>query len=147
MRRRITSAWELEHIQRHLDELFELLTPVSHPPPAGWAPSLDLLETPEHFLVRIDVPGVGVDDIVISLCDRDVRIAGRKLPSQNVRNLRCHHMERGFGSFSLELRLPGPVEAAQAQATLRSGVLEVRLPRRDEPRPEIRAIPIANEDE
>jgi HSP20 family protein len=147
LRRRITSAWELEHIQRHLDELFELLGPVSHPPPAGWAPSVDLLETPGQFLVRVDVPGVAVDDLLISLRERDVRIAGRKLPGPNVRSWRCHHMERGFGSFSLELRLPGAVEASRAGATLRSGVLEVRLPRREEPVSGIQVIRITNEDE
>lgn len=147
MRRRVSSGWELELIQRHLDELLNLLAVPRGSTEAGFAPSVDLREDSERFVVKVDVPGVAASELVITLRQRELRIVGRKLPGkEQAAKGHCHHMERGFGPFSVEVLLPGPVRPDSARATLGAGVLEITLPRVRERRDSLYTIALTEEE-
>jgi HSP20 family protein len=147
VRRRISSGWELEQIQRHLDQLLDLLAMPREPGTGGWTPAVDLLEHQERYLVRVDLPGVAAGEIVVTLREQELRIAGRKLPNpERTQRRRCHQMERGFGSFAVEVMLPGPVRPAETRAHLRGGVLEIALPRLPERRHSTYTITVSDED-
>ncbi len=64
----------------------------------------------------------------------DLRPRG-DLPSHN-------RMERTSGSFYRRIPLPVEVEPQQVEATMTDGVLEVRIPRPAESKPEARKIPV-----
>lgn len=147
MRRRVTSGWELELIQRHLDELLRLLAAPRTPAESGFAPAVDLQQEAERYVVRVDLPGVAAAELAITLRQRELRIAGRKLPgNEQAAKGHCHHMERGFGSFSVEVLLPGPVRPDTSNATLRAGVLEIILPRIRESRGSLYTIALTDEE-
>jgi len=147
MKRRITSGVELEVVQRHLEELLTLLAAAPEAPQTGFSPAVDLRESDERYLVLVDVPGVAATDIAVTLRDRELRIAGRKPPSGAHSHRRhCHHMERGFGTFAVEMVLPGPVHPEAARANLKSGVLAVTLPRLSERRNTVHTIAVQEED-
>ncbi len=115
MRRRVTSGWELELIQRHLDELLGLLAVPRAGSETALSPPVDLLQNDDEYNVRVDVPGVAAPDLVVTLRQRELRIAGRKPPSvEPSPRGHCHHIERGFGTFSVEVMVPGPVRASAA---------------------------------
>jgi len=147
VRRRVSSGWELELIQRHLDELLNLLAVPRGPAETGFAPPVDLQEGKDRYVVRIDLPGVAASELVITLRQRELRIAGRKLPgNEQAAKGHCHHMERGFGAFSVEVLLPGPVRPDAATAGLAAGVLEIRLPRMRERRDSLYTIAVTDEE-
>jgi HSP20 family protein len=147
VRRRVSSGWELELIQRHLDELLNLLAVPRGSAEAGFAPSVDLREESERYVVKVDVPGVAASELVITLRQRELRIVGRKLPGkEQATKGHCHHMERGFGPFSVEVLLPGPVRPDAATATLGAGVLEITLPRVRERRDSLYTIALTEEE-
>jgi HSP20 family protein len=147
LRRRVTSGWELELIQRHLDELLNLLAVPRDVAQTGFSPPVDLEENGEGFVVRVDLPGVAAAELVITLRERELRIVGRKPPgSDQPAKGHCHHMERGFGTFEVEVLLPGPVRPDAARATMRAGVLEVALPRIQERRDSVYTIAIRDEE-
>jgi HSP20 family protein len=130
VKRRISSGWELELLQRHFDELFDLVCTPAVPAPAGWAPAVDLVEFPDRFVVRLDLPGVEREDVTIALLARSLRISGQKRQQrEGCDDRRYHRMERGFGPFDVEVGLAEGVIASGATATLTTGVLEVTLPR------------------
>jgi HSP20 family protein len=131
VKRRITSGWELELLQRHFDELFDLVRVPAVPALAGWAPAVDLLEFSDRFAVRLDLPGVEREDLSVAIKARSLRISGHKRPQpEGSDERRYHRMERGFGPFDVEVSLPEEVVHSEATATLTAGVLEVSIPRR-----------------
>lgn len=147
MRRRISAGLELELIQRHLDELMSLLAVPRGTGETAFSPAVDLRQNDDHYLVHVDVPGVAASELVVTLRQRELRIVGRKLPAaEPSRKGHCHHMERGFGTFSVEVLLPGPVHAAVATASLRAGVLEITLPRVKERRDSVFTINVTDEE-
>lgn len=147
MRRRISAGWELELIQRHLEELLSLLAVPRGAGEAALSPVVDLRQNEDQFMVQVDVPGVAAGDIAVTLRHRELRISGRKLPAgRPARKGHCHHMERGFGTFSVEVLLPGPVRAAAATASMRAGVLEITLPRVKERRDSVFTINVTDEE-
>jgi HSP20 family protein len=147
MRRRVSSGWELELIQRHVDELLNLLAVPRRASDAGFSPTVDLQQSVQAYVVRVDLPGVPASELMVSLRERDLRISGRKPPAtEQAAKGHCHHMERSFGTFSVEVSLPGPVHPKEARATLRAGVLEVTLPRLRDTRGSTYTIPITGEE-
>ena len=147
MRRRISPGLELQTIQRHLDELLHLLAAPRGVAQSGFSPLVDLQEGSEAFTVRVDVPGVAMPELVVTLRERELRIAGRKLPgADQAAKGHCHHMERGFGTFSVDVLLPGPVRPDAAHASLRAGVLEITLPRVRERRDSLYTITVTDEE-
>ena len=147
MRRRISSGAEIELVRRHLDELLTLLAAPPQAQETGFSPAVDLSETDDRYLITVDVPGVPASEIVVTLRDRELRIAGRKVPRGDRSHRRhCHHMERGFGTFAVEVVLPGPVHPDAATATLNAGVLAITLARLAERRSTVHTITVTGEE-
>jgi len=147
MRRRVSSGAELELVQRHLDELLEMLAAPPHALDPGFAPAVDLRDCGDRYVVLVDVPGVPGSEIAVRVVGRELTVAGRKLPDRDPHgSVHCLHMERGFGPFSVEILLPGPVQPSASRAVLRAGVLEVTLPHLAERRDRVHTIPVATEE-
>jgi HSP20 family protein len=147
VRRRIPSGLELEHLQRHVSELLDMLATLEAPAGGGWTPPVDILALPDRFVVRIDLPGMRPEDIAVSLRGAELRVSGCKQPPAPVApHRRFHAVERGFGHFELEIPLPSPVQCSQTTARLRQGVLEIELPRLPERRCTAYSVPIDEEE-
>jgi len=89
---------------------------------------LDVVETPEAYIVKAEVPGVAKDKIEVNVEDRDVTIAVeyREELEANGKSL---WRERSFGKASRAIRLPEAVDANAAQAKHVDGVLQLTLPK------------------
>ena len=102
------------------------------PGPAGWLPPVDLHETPEHYVITAEVPGVQRDDLQIHVHDGMLTLSGvrreRELPCEQY-----HRVERGHGTFSRTFELPAPIDAEGIAADLRDGVLTITCPKTREP--------------
>lgn len=102
------------------------------PGPAGWVPPVDLHETPDHYVIMAELPGLRREDLEIQMHDDQITISGVR----RERNAVCeqyHRVERGHGSFSRTFQLPLPVDVAAISADLRDGVLTVTCPKTGEP--------------
>jgi HSP20 family protein len=78
-----------------------------------------------------ELPGVTEQDIDLSL-DQDVlTIRGEKKFEQSEGGEReaFHFMERSYGAFQRSIRLPGPLDPEQVQASFENGVLQITLPK------------------
>ncbi len=145
MKRRITSVSELEVLSQRIDELLGLLAAGASGQGPVWSPPVDVVERPDCMLVRVDLPGVEAAQLEVSVCDQDLCIAGRKGDRESGAR-RYHQMERGSGSFCLEIALSGPVDAGGCRATLRAGVLEVAIPRVQDRRRSVHPVPVTEEE-
>src|SRR5213592_1470181 len=87
---------------------------------------LDVVETPEAYVVKAEVPGVAKDKIKVK--DRDVTIAV-EYREELEPNGKALWRERSFGKASRAIRLPEAVDANAAQAKHVDGVLQLTLPK------------------
>ena len=126
--------------------------------PAGgagrfWQPPIDIHETDEAVLVKVELAGVKADDLQVSLSpdDRLLNVSGSRGESSRDREgrTRCHQMEIYFGPFERAVALPSGIRLDRdaIKATYREGFLLVTLPKKRGPEkigPQI--IPISVED-
>jgi HSP20 family protein len=107
--------------------------PVRQLLPDGFTPVADLEETPEAYVLEVEVPGVRREEIDIEVAGRRVWVRGERKENERVGILR--RRERTVGRFSCEVTLPGDVEDEAVAASLDGGVLTVRLPKPERDRP------------
>ncbi|MGE5361932.1 MAG: Hsp20/alpha crystallin family protein [Bacteroidales bacterium] len=94
----------------------------------GWVPPVDLYETPEHYVLSVELPGLSRDDFQIAVQDGKVIVKGQR-PTQQSANEQFHRVERGHGHFSRTFELPQPIDDSAIAADLRDGILTVTIPK------------------
>ena len=97
---------------------------------ARWSPTLDLIEEPGRYVIEMDVPGVRLEDLSITVVGRRLTVRGAREIVRERDEPRVRLSERWSGSFSRSLDLPDQVDEAKIAATLREGILRIELPRR-----------------
>ena len=95
---------------------------------SGASIDLDVVETPEAYIVKAEVPGVAKDKIQVKVEDRDVTI-GVEYREELEANGKALWRERRVGKASRAIRLPESVDANAAQAKHVDGVLQLTLPK------------------
>ena len=102
---------------------------------SGYAPSIDIVEEKDKFLVRVDLPGFSKDDVSVTLQDNFLTIKGERKSEAVSKDANYYRRERMHGSFSRTFELPGTVDAKKIDAHFRDGVLHVTLPKTEEAKP------------
>ena len=130
---------ELSSLQSEMNRLFN--TAVDNPgatsgaPLRRWIPAMDLVEGPDSFVLRADLPGMKKDDVSIEFEDNVLTVSGERKSEHEERNEGFHRVERAFGSFSRTLALPKGIDPEAISAKFEDGVLEVRVPKPEESKP------------
>lgn len=88
-------------------------------------------ETEKDILVRVEVPGIEKKDCRITIEDNVLYVSGEKRYERESHGSTYHVMERAYGSFQRTIPLPRNVDADNAEASYRNGVLSIRLPKSD----------------
>jgi HSP20 family protein len=99
-----------------------------------FVPVVDIEETPEQFVLRVDLPGVAQKDVKVHVMGDTLTVRGERRQECSEKDgnwLRC---ERSHGTFERSFTLGAPVRADQVKATCKDGVLEVRVPKAEEAR-------------
>ena len=94
----------------------------------SFAPSFEIREEAQRFVVRADVPGVDPAALSIFIADDWVTVCGGRVDESPAANYRIY--ERTFGSFWRAFRLQPGVVALGAWAMLERGVLTLSVPKR-----------------
>ncbi|HZL13065.1 MAG TPA: Hsp20/alpha crystallin family protein, partial [Verrucomicrobiae bacterium] len=84
-------AWptfgRLASLQDEIDHLFES-------PLRAWAPSLDVHEDADNFVIRAELPGLKREDIEVSLQDGALVISGERKTEKVEEGVEIHRQER-----------------------------------------------------
>jgi len=89
--------------------------------------SVDLSETADAVLIRMDVPGLKAHEIVIEVSGNTIRISGEHEEQTEEIGRTFHRRERRSGPFARALALPAAVNVDQASAKCSDGVLTIIL--------------------
>jgi HSP20 family protein len=98
----------------------------------GFTPLVDVHETEEEYLVKVDLPGVRADDVSVEVNDNVLSISGSRAADETGQ---AQLVERPYGSFVRTLTLPQGVDSDSIEAGYRDGVLELRIPKPAEQKP------------
>jgi HSP20 family protein len=99
------------------------------------APLTDITEEDSSFTVSAELPGLKKDDIKIQFENGVLAISGEKEASSESRDKSYHRMERRYGSFYRAMTLPSGADFGGATADYTDGVLNIRIPKREDAKP------------
>ena len=125
---------DLSRLQEQMNRTFSRLG--AHERAAAPAyPSLNLWQDGDYVYVESELPGLKLGDLEIVVTGgNQLSIKGQReaaLPGSAV----WHRQERGYGQFSRLVQLPIDVDADHVAATLKNGVLTIKLPKHAEAKP------------
>jgi HSP20 family protein len=98
----------------------------------GFTPLVDVHETEDEYLVKVDLPGVKADDVNVEVNESVLSISGSRVAEERGQ---AQIIERPYGSFVRTLTLPRDVDSDSIEAGYHDGVLELRIPKPAEQKP------------
>lgn len=110
--------------------------------PAFWSPRVDVLEMKGQFIVRVDLPGVTLDQVKVATTDDMLTIQGERRQTKAQEQEGYRYNECRHGSFYRMIPLPAGADPTKTTATFANGVLEVVMPVPEHEPPKARAVEI-----
>jgi HSP20 family protein len=101
----------------------------------AWAPALDISEGTDAYLVTVELPGVKLDDLQITMEDGLLTIQGERQVTSESSEEQYHRLERSSGAFRRAITLPAHVMADAVNASMEDGVLRILVPKAEEAKP------------
>jgi len=136
----LTTRWEpLAEMNRLRNEMDRLFGRYGYGQPRRYGvnvfPPLNMWEDENSLYVEAELPGFELSDLEIYVTGgNQLSIKGeRKQPE--LEGGAWHRQERGFGSFSRVIELPGSVDNDKVSAEFKHGVLTISLPKSEEVKP------------
>ena len=90
---------------------------------------MDVFETEKAILVRLELAGVRISDLNVTVDGDLLRISGVRRAASTDGVQRLHQMEIAFGPFERVMCLEVPFERDRVSAHLEEGFLTVKLPK------------------
>ena len=125
----------LTSFRREMDDLWNRFfgeTPSLRRFAGEWAPSVDISETKDNFVVKAELPGLEAKDVNVSISGNVLTIKGEKKKEEEEKDEHHHFIERYYGSFQRSFQIPANVKAEKIEAAFDKGVLKVTLPKTEE---------------
>jgi HSP20 family protein len=92
----------------------------------------DVAESDKEIKVTAELPGMDENDLDVRASDGMLTISGEKKADRETKENGYILRERSFGRLERALPLPEGIDADKAQATFKSGVLTVTIPKTSE---------------
>jgi HSP20 family protein len=108
---------------RDLDDWLQAESEVLHPV------HLEVEETDGALTVRAEVPGFESNDLTINVEPRRLTISGKRETNKEQKKGKTIHREQCSDEILRSVELPSEVDASQATATLKNGILELHMPK------------------
>ncbi|MDD1699499.1 MAG: Hsp20/alpha crystallin family protein [Methanoregula sp.] len=102
--------------------------------PVRYAP-LDFIDEGDHYLIHVELPGFTRDNVEVQIDSDGLTVKAKKETEKEDKKKNYLHRERAYSAFERTLSFPEEVDPAQAEGTMKEGVLELKVPKK-EPRPE-----------
>ena len=105
-------------------------------------PSIDIVNDKKNFKVEFEIPGMGKDDVKVSIADGMLTIKGEKKISREDKDKDYVIREIHYGKYERNIALPESVDISKAQATFKKGMLWVNIPKKAESAKQCREIKV-----
>jgi HSP20 family protein len=93
----------------------------------AWSPPVDVTETDDEVLVRVEIPGVDPEALLVTVSRNGLVVAGEKREPDYGRPGAIVKLERRFGPFRRLIPLPPSADPDRVHTACADGVLTVRF--------------------
>lgn len=91
--------------------------------------TVDVYQTEDDIVIKSTIAGVTADDVDISLTKDMATIKGKRAPDEPVDADDYYYQELYWGPFSRSIILPEDIDVEKASASMKNGILTLRLPK------------------
>lgn len=143
--RRVVTASPFAQFQREMDGLFHGFfgaNGCSEGDRAAAFPALNVWEDGEAYRLEAELPGLKLADLELVVHQRELTLKGEYKAAFGEKDTVLRR-ERPVGAFVRTVRFPVDVDAGQARAELKDGVLSIVLPKHAGSKPhkiEVRSV-------
>ena len=93
-------------------------------------PRVDVSETGKEVRITAELPGLDEKDVEVTVTNNMLTIKGEKKVEKEEGDY--YHSERSYGYFDRTIALPQGIDADNAKAKFKKGVLKVTIPKKPE---------------
>ena len=147
---------EMDSVQRQINRMFNDVLPTGNFAELGnysQYPAAELTETEEYLILRLEVPGMKLEDIEIEAMAKSISIKGERksqVEAENANKTRlCKEVsfktEFRYGSFQRVISLPVRIQNTEIKAEYQDGVLHLTLPKADEEKNKVVKVNLLSE--
>jgi len=129
---------ELTTLREEIDRIFDSFfgrVPAVAEREVAWLPALNLEETDDEFIVKVELPGLKKEDVKIHLTDDSLTISGERKMEKEEKGKTYHRVEMAYGRFQRTITFPSEVEPDKARATYKDGILTITVPKSEKAKP------------
>jgi HSP20 family protein len=114
---------------KSINRYFQFLASSKDAKPSGrlWYPSADVYQTPEGWLVKVELAGVSAEDLEIDIQGNVLYIAGCRRDKSCVAGVSYHQMEITYSHFEKTLKFPSSIDGASLEHNYEDGILYIHL--------------------
>ena len=109
----------------------------------AWVPVVDIYSNGHDLVLKAELPDMKEEEIELTIEENTLTLSGEKKLDAEVTEELFHRIERSYGAFARTFALPPTVDASKVSAQYKAGVLTVRLPLREEAKPNKIKIAVA----
>jgi len=119
---------------KSINRYFQFLASSKEVRPSGrlWYPSADVYQTPDGWLVKVELAGVSAEDIEIDIQGNLLYIAGTRRDKTCAVGVSYHQMEITYSRFEKSLQFPNAIEGASVEHNFDNGLLIISLWKEEE---------------
>lgn len=117
------------HLKIETEENSNSSEPAAEPDEEGEL-TVDIYDKGDDIVIQSTVAGVRPEDLDVSVTNDTVTIRGRRERMEEVEEKNYYYKELFWGTFARSVILPEEIEEDMAEASLKHGLLTLRLPKR-----------------
>jgi HSP20 family protein len=125
---------QIQILRHQIDQVFDELNGGSNQQSGTWVPAIELQDSPENLILRVQLPGINCTDIEVQVTRDAVLIAGERRHAPGHQDQGYFHCEFHYGKFRRLVQLPIPVQNNKASAEFSDGILTLTLPKEEKER-------------
>jgi HSP20 family protein len=91
--------------------------------------TIDVYQTPDEIVIESTIAGVKPEDLDINITSETVTIRGERKRDKKISDEDYFYQECYWGKFSRSIILPQEIDPEKSTATLKNGILTIRLPK------------------
>jgi HSP20 family protein len=102
----------------------------------------DVVETDKAIEVSLELPGMEMKDIEVTVNDDMLTVKGEKRIERQEEKKGYYLSERSYGAIYRTIPLPPGVDGEKAEASFKNGVLTIKLPQTPEAQAKVKRIEV-----
>lgn len=112
-----------------LENIFDHFMGDRRSPQKAFSPRTSIVESETNFVLSVELPGVDKNDVSVEVLEGNLVVSGEKKLDELSEGEKLHREERANGKFHRAFEFPTQVDFEKIEASFKSGVLVIDLPK------------------